>query len=87
MDLLHHRLTGGRADGVKLHRVLVTSERIWCDVARWRYTLDLADYHDDSPGDGTVRLLVEEIERFSPATYSEEPVAAAMDAAWRTKFQ
>ena len=85
--LLRRHLAGSPVDGVHADDVMVTPERVLGDVARWRFTLDLADYHDDSPDDGTVRLLVEENEHCRPATYSEQPVAVAIDAAWRTEFQ
>ncbi|WP_425079093.1 hypothetical protein [Ruegeria denitrificans] len=66
--------------------ILVTPERLADSMARWRHVLNLSDY-EDSPNDGQLQLLVEEIEHFRPASYADEPVAAAIDAAWRTEFQ
>lgn len=66
--------------------VLVTPRRLSKQLATWSHTLKRSDY-EDRPEDGVLAVLVEEIEHFRPATYSEEPVAAAMDAEWRTEFQ
>lgn len=53
----------------------------------WCHKLDITQYDDPEPNTGQLRLLVEEIEHFRPASYAEEPVAAALKAEWRTRFQ
>lgn len=75
--------------GLDADTVLVTPERLTDPLARWRHTIDLDEYTDGLPEEvressqGKLRLLVEEIEHFRPASYAEEPLASATSAAWQ----
>lgn len=67
--------------------VLVTPAAGQDPHVTWSHKLDISQYEDPEAGDGRLKLLVEEIEHFRPASYAEEPVATALDAEWRTRFQ
>ncbi|MEL6610149.1 MAG: hypothetical protein AAFO93_14670 [Pseudomonadota bacterium] len=67
--------------------VLVSPQPAQGTHLTWRHGLDLSLYEDGAQGDGRLKLLIEEIEHFRPASYAEEPVADALEADWRTRFQ
>ncbi|WP_424830338.1 hypothetical protein [Ruegeria sp.] len=82
------------SDALHADNVLVSPERLTDPLARWRHTIDLKEYTvgfgadaEDTASRGNLRLLVEEIEHFRPASYAEEPLASATDAAWQNQLQ
>ncbi|MBE1282785.1 MAG: hypothetical protein GJ676_05690 [Rhodobacteraceae bacterium] len=95
-----HRRTVGdvRREGVKRKKstnelltdadwVLVLPQQCTTSETTWRHTIDLRDYDVPETDVEGLKLLIEEIEHFRPATYSDEPVETALHAQWRTRFQ